>query len=90
MTYITNTEDTDPVINLQGGVRYTFNHPLNSLTLTNVANSHFESEIVFVANDGIYVDVPANVEFLGTFNVESGNKYLMNIRDGIIALGILS
>ena len=90
MTYITNTEDTDPVINLQGGVRYTFNSPLNSLTLTNVANSHFESEIVFTAGDGIYVDVPANVEFLGTFNVESGNKYLMNIRDGIIALGILS
>ena len=84
MVYVTGGTERDVTLALGGGTHWTFEQPLEGLTVSGVENSHYESEIVFTGGTALNVDIPASVSVVGAPTFEAGKSYVINVRDNIL------
>lgn len=84
MTTLTDTVNTEATLAIEGGKRYVFTQPLNSLTVTGVEDSGYESEIEFTCNGEVSLP-SAGLKYIGiapeNISFETGISYIIKIRN---------
>lgn len=86
---VVNTSATSASFAPEPGKRYTFKQSLTALTVTSVAASEKQTEIVFTAGSGIAVDLPGDLDVMPVGGVvyTSGGHYIINIANGLAIIG---
>ena len=83
MTTLADTVNTEATLAIEGGKRYVFTQPLNSLTVTGVEDSGYESEIEFTCNGEVSLP-SAGLKYIGiapeNISFETGISYIIQIR----------
>jgi hypothetical protein len=92
MQTVTSAE-TAPQLAVTGGKRYVFTQPLNSLTITSVEDSEYESEIEFTCNGEVSLP-PTGLKYIGIapedVAFETGITYIINICNSRAVIGEVS
>ncbi|MCI5778908.1 MAG: hypothetical protein MR051_03690 [Lentisphaeria bacterium] len=84
MVYVTGGTGSDITMALTGGTHWTFEQPLEGLTFSSVANSRYESEVIFTGGTALTVDIPASVSVIGEPTFAAGKSYVINVRDNML------
>lgn len=84
MVYVTGGTGSDITMALTGGKQWTFEQPLEGLTFSSVANSSYESEVIFTGGTALNVDIPASVSVIGEPTFAAGKSYVINVRDNML------
>jgi hypothetical protein len=89
--YITDKTSTTPAIKVAAGEHYVFEEPLTSLSVDLVDGCKGEGSVWFTTGDSFIIDFPDTIRFFGgrpAFNTNT--EYVLTVRNGAVAVGIVS
>jgi hypothetical protein len=88
---ITDENGTTVTIDLvKAHTRYELTNPVQTLTVSAIEDSNFESEIQFTAGASITVKLPADAKFIGNALFLPNTEYIIVIKNSTIVVGVIA